>query len=166
MVKPLSMFQKEKRSKDGHRYECKECKDKIRRDWYAKNREEINLKKRLARAKDAGAGALYAQNRRIMNPARELVQRAKRRATIKGLPYNLDKHLDALTKRVEPMVCEMSGIKMVMRSGPRDYNSLSLDRINPKKGYIYNNVRVICWGVNAAMGTWGEDVMKELFKKL
>lgn len=34
----------------------------------------------------------------------------------------------------------------------------SLDRIKPELGYIKSNVRLICFGLNAALGNWGEEI--------
>lgn len=36
----------------------------------------------------------------------------------------------------------------------------SVDRIDPTKGYVPGNVRLVCVAVNYAMSDWGEDVLK------
>ena len=46
--------------------------------------------------------------------------------------------------------------------GRRFWNTVSLDRRDPTKGYTIQNVRVVCWAINAAMGTWGEEVLRSL----
>lgn len=35
----------------------------------------------------------------------------------------------------------------------------SLDRIDPMRGYQKTNIRLVCNCVNAAMGSWGEEVL-------
>lgn len=37
---------------------------------------------------------------------------------------------------------------------------LSMDRIDPNKGYTKDNVRLVCWWINAAMGRWGLEKLK------
>ena len=38
----------------------------------------------------------------------------------------------------------------------------SLDRIDCRKGYTLDNVRLVCVAVNFAMGEWGEAVFAEI----
>lgn len=59
--------------------------------------------------------------------------------------------------------CEITGIPFTFE--PKDPTSLSIDRINPQVGYIPENVRFVCWWVNAAMGNWGLKKLKELIKE-
>ncbi len=40
----------------------------------------------------------------------------------------------------------------------RDPFAPSLDRIEPKKGYVDGNVRIVVWAINAMLCDWGEDV--------
>lgn len=44
--------------------------------------------------------------------------------------------------------------------------ALSIDRIDPSIGYTKENVRFVCWWLNAAMGNWGLAKLKELIKGL
>lgn len=59
--------------------------------------------------------------------------------------------------------CELTGIPFTWE--PRQPTALSIDRINPKIGYTKENVRFICWWLNAAMGNWGYEKLKELIKE-
>ena len=47
----------------------------------------------------------------------------------------------------------------------RSPTSLSIDRIDPLKGYTKDNIRFVCWWVNAAMGNWGLDTLINLIKE-
>jgi hypothetical protein len=38
----------------------------------------------------------------------------------------------------------------------------SLDRIDSNKGYTPENIRLVCFAVNAAMGAWGEEILKQI----
>ena len=56
--------------------------------------------------------------------------------------------------------CAVSGIKMTHHrdgSGKRIPTNVSIDRINNKKGYTKNNVRLVCWCVNKMKHTMSDD---------
>lgn len=38
----------------------------------------------------------------------------------------------------------------------------SLDRIDARKGYTTDNVRLVAWVVNHALGDWGEEVFAKI----
>lgn len=59
--------------------------------------------------------------------------------------------------------CEITGKEFTW--GSLEPTSLSIDRINPTKGYTTDNIRLVCWWINAAMGTWGIEKLKELIKE-
>ena len=61
-------------------------------------------------------------------------------------------------ERVNQMVCEMTGVVLDV-TATKGWNSPSLDRIIPERGYVYSNVRVVCYAMNCALGTWGEGVL-------
>ncbi len=44
------------------------------------------------------------------------------------------------------------------------YNSPSVDRIDPKKGYVYSNIRIVCFSLNAAIGNWGDEKTLEVMR--
>ena len=114
---------------------------------------------------DGGEGAAYARARRRDYPARALIISAKRRAREKGLPFDLEDHSEELEQRMGRRVCEMTGCALKTYDGTgRGANTMSLDRIDVKKGYVYSNVRVICWAMNCALGTWGEEELREILK--
>ena len=56
----------------------------------------------------------------------------------------------------------------VVPDEPGSFDSPSLDGIVPELGYTYANVRVVCYAMNCALGTWGEApllLMLEAWKK-
>ena len=59
--------------------------------------------------------------------------------------------------------CSLTGIAFTW--GVKDPTTLSIDRIDPSKGYTKENVRFVCWWVNAAMGTWGFDMLQQLIRE-
>ena len=64
--------------------------------------------------------------------------------------------------------CEMSGIPFSEKGTEwfRNPWSPSLDRIDSKKGYTPDNVRIVLCAVNAAMNEWGEDVFRFIAKSV
>ncbi len=73
----------------------------------------------------------------------KMYHNAKTRAKVNGLDFKL-----ALTDIVIPSVCPILGIKLYRHNkSPRD-NSPSLDRKNPNRGYVKNNVHVVSYKAN------------------
>jgi hypothetical protein len=135
-------------------------------DHYYKNRKRLNAEKKEKRKSDGGAGAAYAREYRRKNHAMTLIGSAKWRAKKKGLAYDLDDHLPELLERMNKKRCEMTGVPLVSyEGGERGHNTMTLDRIDVEKGYTYDNVRVICWAMNCALGTWGEEVLRGIVKR-
>ena len=93
----------------------------------------------------------------IHSRASKLVAAAKRRAVERDLPFDLD--VEWVLERLEAGVCHLSGEPFDLTE-VRGFSTPSLDKIDPKGGYTKENTRVILFGLNAALGTWGE---KKLF---
>jgi hypothetical protein len=97
--------------------------------------------------------------------ARDLVRHAEHRANRKEISFDLWDHLPALQARIDAGKCEVTGLPLNLKGG-RTWDSPSLDRIDPQSGYVYSNVRVVCHGVNSAMGDWGEQKLVEMAKAI
>jgi hypothetical protein len=162
-TKTLDAFAVEPRSKDGRRYSCRECDRMRNRTYIAKHRERRNAEARARRKENPTQDRLYQEGYRRRHPWKLILRHASQRAQKMGLAFDLDQHVVALTKRLSAMRCEMTGLPLTQGRGTlgaRKWNSPSLDRIDPAKGYAYSNIRIVCWGMNAAMGTWGEGVLR------
>lgn len=83
------------------------------------------------------------------SPEWKMVQRAKRRALVSGLDFDI-----SLEDIVIPDACPILGIPLNMNSGrPGAFkNSPSLDRKDNSKGYTKDNVWVISQQANAMKG--------------
>lgn len=91
-----------------------------------------------------------------------LMSMAKNRARNKGLDFNLD--LDYLMG-IWDGTCSVSGIELCL--GKSDLGLVhpyapSLDKINPKLGYVRGNVRWVCYQINVAMSEFGLEQFEEL----
>lgn len=157
-LKETSAFTRCSRALDGFNWNCRPCQQTLNNESYHKHRE-----KRLASNKAAYSPEANAARRvRIMKEQRAtmLVWNIKKRAEKKVLSFDLDQHVEALQVRIDAGRCEMSGVDFDMQAS-REWATPSIDRIDSFGGYIYSNVRVICYGLNVAMNRWGEDVLAE-----
>lgn len=103
------------------------------------------------------------RRRRMDRRAQVLISNARIRAKRKGLDFDLDQHVDTIQKRIDRGHCEVTGFPFNLEGG-RTFDSPSLDRINPKKGYVFTNVRVVIHLANVAMGDWGDKVLKAVME--
>jgi len=143
-VKDLSMFNKDKKSPDGYRYDCKLCARNRYKDYYQENKEKI-----LAKSKS------YDQENK--NRCKEtyvlskLLAGAKTRAKAKGLPFDLT------MEWLESMVISYCPITLGPIDWTRDQvvdgkvgpNSPSIDKIIPEFGYVQSNCAIISHRANA-----------------
>ena len=95
----------------------------------------------------------YLRRRRYEMPGRSLWDRARKRATDRGLAFSIEKESIAV-----PRTCPALGIAIEFR-GKRSASSPSLDRIIPERGYVPGNVRVISDRANRLKG---DRSLKEL----
>ena len=79
------------------------------------------------------------------NPKKKLLWAARRRAKDKGLDFNITEE-----DIIIPEYCPYLGIKLEhnARRGTDRANVLSLDRVNPKLGYVKGNIEVISHKAN------------------
>jgi len=93
--------------------------------------------------------------------ARSLYYSSKARAKREGIPFNLVR--DDIVERVLFGHCEATGAKFDFRRSKKWHRQPlgpSLDRVNPKKGYTRNNVKVVTWQFNVAKNEYGlEDLL-------
>ena len=158
-LKPTSSFRKYSgRSSDGRRPLCKTCQRAYEKEWRVKN------VKRLAetRKKRLPAAAEYRANYNAAHRGEILVQEAIRRAKRKGLPCDLHQTGSDIIQRVNAGICELTGLPLNMRNSKIKWDSPSLDRIRPSLGYTAKNIRVICFALNSAFGSWGEAVAQKV----
>lgn len=144
-MKAVECFSRDRNRKDGHNPHCKECcrsyQQELQKDQTFRDR--VNEKHR---------------ERRLMNRGHALVKAAGRRSARVGIPFDLDGHIADIQDRIDAGFCELTGIPFNLAGG-RTFDSPSIDRIIPSEGYVYSNVRIICDGMNTALGNWGEEIL-------
>ena len=92
---------------------------------------------------------------KVRNRSRIVRNNIRSRCKRRGIRYNLDRYADALAARIAVGVCELSGFPLDL-AGSRTYNSLSVDRIVPSRGYVYSNIRLVCLCLNMGLSNWGD----------
>lgn len=97
----------------------------------------------------SGCSAAYMRRRRHNQPDMALVARAKDRARKRNLPFNI-----TAEDVVVPPICPALGIPLVTGQ-KRSAMSPSLDRIQPRLGYVSGNVRVLSDRANRMKGDLG-----------
>lgn len=99
---------------------------------------------------------------------KDLCRGAGRRAKARGVEFSLtpDHLLDILGRqdyrcavtRLRFSLTRLGERREVFRMPFRP----SIDRIDPKAGYVPGNVRLVCFATNVALNDWGEDVFRAL----
>ena len=89
-----------------------------------------------------------------------LFSNIKQRAGRKGLRMTLTQKW--LEDRLTVGRCDLSGLEFDLASPLLGPFSPSVDRIDSSKGYTEDNCRVILWALNAAFGSWGEAVFRDI----
>lgn len=144
------------RSSDGLRPLCKQCQ----REYELKHRKTNVQNRRDTRQRRMTKEKLYRKKYDKVNRGRLLAMEAGRRAKKRGIPFDLDQHIQEIETRVQAGRCEMTGIPFNFHANKPVWNSPSIDRIVPSKGYVFDNIRIVCFAMNAALGSWGENTLQ------
>jgi hypothetical protein len=146
-TKPLDGFNKNRKSKDGHRVDCRECCSK-----YANAHKEHSSK--------------LQKKRRASDPERlirnDVLNQRRYRAKGKGMECNLTN--EWRDDKLSTGKCERTGIPFVY-----EFNSPyipSVDRIDSSKGYTTDNCQMVIALYNVGKNKWSDDLMLEMAKAL
>lgn len=102
------------------------------REYVQAHREQIrrNQKKSVAKLRQT-------------DPIRAIIGYIKTRAKKRGIEFNLE-----TVDLVMPDICPVLGVPIAPFKGKFEPSSASLDRIDPSRGYVKGNVRIISWRAN------------------
>lgn len=126
-------------------------------------RECQNKQERLRKEKYKYRTIEQRKQWRLKHRGSALVSSARCRSRSKGIPFNLT--AEYVQGIIDQGVCQMTGIRFDLENGLA-WNSPSLDRIDTKKGYTKENVRVVLHCLNVMMNTWGLSRVLEIAKAL
>jgi len=60
----------------------------------------------------------------------------------------------------------MTGVSMIKKSYVNDPFAMSVDRIDPNKGYIKGNIRLVSRWYNIARSNWGDKFVLEMCQRV
>ena len=112
-----------------------ENKEKLkgyRKKFNKENRNKINEKRK---------------DYRRINPVMDLYHGLKSRAKRNNIEFTID--VDDI---FIPTHCPVLGIKLEINDKPFTASSPSIDRINPRVGYVKGNIKVVSWRANDLKG--------------
>lgn len=144
---------------------CPVARAEYAKEWRKRNNAQVkaNQKRWYAANKDRVLGARRKWPGRI----REMVNSCRTRANKKGVVFALDQEWEAevcASLEVRP-ICQVTGslLELNTRSYRGGHHPLapSIDRIDPRKGYTPDNVRVVCCWVNLAKHTLDDKTFRE-----
>ena len=133
------------RTKAMNRYNNTDGGLETRKKWRTENKEKVNE---------------YGRDNKIRNTKGMLLTAAKRRAKLGNYEFSIFKEDITI-----PDVCPILGIPLYHGSHNK-YNSPSLDKIIPEKGYIPGNVQVISWRANMLKNNATIDELEKIFNFL
>ncbi len=105
-------------------------------------------------------------NKRQYDVVKQMISACKASAKDRGrdIPFNLTwQHVHELLK---PMRCSVTGHKLSWnwpehRQGHCNPWKPSIDRIDPTRGYVVGNVRIVSWIYNLCKSTWTDEVVRQ-----
>ncbi len=113
-----------------------------------KEKRKIESKKAWMKFKEARKKSGWTPSKTGRKPRTDLVRErlilhsAKTSASRKGIEINIDEY-DIMI----PEICPVLKIPIDV-DAKRSYNSPSIDRIDPNKGYLKGNIQIISWRAN------------------
>jgi hypothetical protein len=170
--KPFSEFHRSKRGKDGHRSKCKECLLPYYQEYF---RRPHRIEKGRQSSRDFYASLTADEKRDLMAQIRERREREPTHMLGKSLRRGLQRHPTDNPASTADLIqmwknqggrCAVSGIVMTWAKGTYLPTSISIDRKDPKGGYSLDNVRLVCYAINAFRGVWSDDHMIEMARAI
>jgi hypothetical protein len=102
------------------------------------------VRTRKFRAENPGKARQYKHTWIKKNPVKALLRGVRENARKKGIEYAL-----VPSDIIVPDTCPILGIPLFKSGGRQTNNSPSVDRLDPSKGYVKDNVWVISWRANS-----------------
>jgi len=161
---PVEEFGKDRSAVDGIAKVCKSCNARYHRER-RQDQELYNRQKQLSKAYYESNKQGYVDRKRKSLSTEEgyitkMVAQARCRARDNNLEFSITKE-----DIVIPSECPVLGIpmKIGVTRKEKDY-SPSLDRIDPTKGYVKDNVVVVSWRANRLKGDSSIQELKLLYE--
>ncbi len=163
--KALDQFHRHSQSKDGRRPDCKICFEaqhkRYRSNPEVKNRIHSYMKQYRDNRTAEQAQRWYESSRRSTAKTPRMALWVSRNNAYNRRPHEDFVRLDQLMEmwRAQEGSCAISGVTMTWQKGTIQPTSISLDRIDNDRGYTVDNVRLVCFCVNAFRNRMTDDEM-------
>lgn len=159
--------------------DSKEYQRQYQREYYRKHKETINQRAKEWKTKNPDKAKAIQQKWRDANKEKREETRRKWKGTLKG---HLTTKLSHLKKQKRSRVldfeitvddllalwesqngcCAIS--KYPMRYPESSLFSVSVDRIDPSRGYTKDNIQLVCQGINFAKNKYSNEEMIEFWE--
>lgn len=160
--------------------ECAECSRKRSREYYHRNKQKLSIKRRNQRRNgeiNKEAERIYhrqyandnkLKRRKYREKLSFFLAQAARRAKVycnrKNAEFDINTAFLRQLWEKQKGLCAITGMQMAHK--PHDLKSMSVDRIDPSKGYIKSNIHLVCKWVNFARSNHSLEEIKMVLKEL
>lgn len=167
---PVGDFFKNKRLSDGLRSYCKKCAAQSKKRWLENGGKEKSRQVRKQWYKNGGKEKMqsYVKANPVKVITSNLLKGARRRAKEKSLPFDID--LDYVRSIVGENAelashCPVFGFALDWscqrnNGGKVLPNSPSIDRIDPERGYVKGNIKIISFRANQIKSDASHEELK------
>lgn len=147
----FQFFPRNHRSKDGYDNVCTFCRPISPSSYKGQVMDAVVIPTK------GGRPRLGVTQQRV----RKLLIAAAMKASRQQMPYDLPSHVKELESRLEHGVCELTGYPLnLSESLAADAPSIYLE--DPARGMVYSNVKIVCWAMTCALGTWGPLKLRDI----
>lgn len=166
-IKSVEVFPLNRATRDGHNSYCQPCYAAYGKGWRGKNAGYKRLKNAEWYEQNRERIAAATRKHRVTSWVWQKTKNTKYWCDQKGVAFDLHEgdNITRLEERYAKGLCEMTGFPFRLVPGGRDWDTPSIDRIDPSKGYTYDNVRLVLWIMNVSMSNWGEDRLHTVMTK-
>jgi hypothetical protein len=176
--KPLECFHKDRTTKDGFNFRCKDCNKtykkeyhktyckseaykKIRKQRYWDNPQKEREENQRRRKANIEHFKLLAKKSYRKNIRQVLLTQSRQRAKKYHYEHNI-----TIEDIIIPDVCPVLGIPISISETKASPNSPSLDRTDNTKGYIKGNVKIISFRANTLKSDASIEELEKILKYL
>ena len=139
-TKLLSLFYKNKNTKDGYLHQCNDC----RKLKYSNNCYNKEYNRKYQR--------LYVEKNRL----KRIYTTAKNRCKDKLREFSIP--LEYMFELWENQNGQCAYTKLPLLATANQFNTVSLDRVDSSKGYVVGNVQLVCAAINKMKQEYTEEL--------
>lgn len=119
------------------------------------------------REQNKQARTKYSDEKRLIKTLQDRWLGARDRAKRKGIPFTISKEDLLNLWNQQNGLCKISKIPMTFEMDEgRIYTNISIDQIEPGKGYTLDNIQLVCSGVNQLKSNWDMDTVLYICKSI